>query len=176
MNKLEDFRAPKTLQKMALKFLVNNLTSNVEIDFKAMREAFRALDTANSGLITVEQIKKGYAHDNYITQLNNDYVEKLFQKLDSNNLGSINYSDFLAGAVDKQIALTNANLQFAFHYFDTELKGVITNQDLKEVFKRQGQTLSDEQVNEIIRQAKETPSKAQKEEAKQSQTKPDVVQ
>lgn len=52
--KLRDFRAPKTLQKETLKFLVNNLTSDMNIDFKSMREAFRAIDTSNSGIITLE--------------------------------------------------------------------------------------------------------------------------
>jgi hypothetical protein len=39
-----------------LKFLVNNITSNMDIDFKTMREAFRAIDTSNTGIITLEQI------------------------------------------------------------------------------------------------------------------------
>ena len=54
VEKLRDFRAPKTLQKETLKFLVNNITSDIEMDFKTMRDAFRAIDTSNSGIITVE--------------------------------------------------------------------------------------------------------------------------
>lgn len=54
VRKLRDFRAPKQIQIETLKFLVNNITSNVDIDFKTMREAFRAIDTSNAGIITME--------------------------------------------------------------------------------------------------------------------------
>lgn len=116
-----------------------------------MREAFRAIDTSGSGIITREQMLKGFSHDNHITHINVDYIDQLFQKLDFCNTGKINYSDFLAATVDKKQALTNANLIFAFNYFDTENKGYITKHDLKEVFRRQGKHLGDEQLNEIIR-------------------------
>jgi Ca2+-binding EF-hand superfamily protein len=75
-----------------------------------MREAFRAIDTSNSGIITLAQIKKGFKYDNHITFLNNEYIDLVFSKLDFNNIGQINYSEFLAAAVDKQRALTEANL------------------------------------------------------------------
>lgn len=75
--------------------------------------------------------------------------------MDFNNNGTINYSEFLAATVDKKIALTRANLQFAFHHFDTDSEGYITKHDLKEVFRRQGQKLRDEQLDAIIKQAKE---------------------
>ena len=52
VTKLKDFRAPKKIQLETLKFLVNNINSS-EIDFKAMRDAFRAIDTANTGIITI---------------------------------------------------------------------------------------------------------------------------
>ena len=96
-----------------LKFLVNNIT--MEIDFKTMREAFRAIDTSNTGIITLEQIQQGFPHDNYITYIGLADVESLFKKLDIKNTGMINYSEFLAATVDKKIALTRANLLFAFH-------------------------------------------------------------
>jgi len=71
----------------------------------------------------------------------------------------------LAATVDKKIALTNANLLFAFNYFDTANKGFITKEDLKEVFRRQGKQVSDDNLDEIIRQAKDTVG--HKEELKQ---------
>jgi Ca2+-binding EF-hand superfamily protein len=46
-------------------------------------------------------------------------------------------------------------LRFAFHHFDTDNEGYITKNDLKEVFKRSGQNLTDNDLNTIIKQAKE---------------------
>lgn len=47
--------------------MVNNL--NMDIDFKSMRDAFRAIDTSNSGILTLEQIKKGFKLDSHVTQV-----------------------------------------------------------------------------------------------------------
>lgn len=60
------------------------------------------------------------------------------------------------------MALTKANLEFAFHHFDTENQGFITKKDLKEVFKRQGQKIDDENLNFIIRQAHQEDPKSPK--------------
>ena len=68
-----------------------------------------------------------------------------------NKKGEINYSEFMAATVDKNKALTKANLQFAFHYFDTDNDSYITKDDLKEVFRRQGQKLEDQLIDDIIR-------------------------
>lgn len=107
----------------------------MEIDFKSLREAFRAIDTSNTGIITKEQVKKGFAHDSHITHINHELIEEIFSRFKD---GEINYSEFLAATVDKKVALNKANLEFAFHHFDTDNKGFITKNDLKEVFKRQG--------------------------------------
>ena len=136
VRKLRDFRAPKQIQLETLKFLVNNITDDVNLDFKHMRDAFRAIDTSNTGILTIDQIKKGFTHDNFVTYLQDDIIDKIFSRFDFNKTGEINYSEFLAATVDKKKALTKANLQFAFHHFDTDNEGYITKQDLKEVFKR----------------------------------------
>ena len=146
--KLKEFRSPKKLQYEALVFLVNNI---VDIDFKGLRESFRAIDIANTGIITLDQIKKGFVHDNYITHIDIETIEELFNRVDVNKTGKINYSEFLAATIDKEKALTEANIEFVFHHYDTNNKGYITKTDLIEVSKRQGSLLTSEQVHEIIR-------------------------
>lgn len=54
--RLKEFRAPQRLQMEALTFLVNNL--NKDIDFKILREAFRALDKNNTGILTATEIRE----------------------------------------------------------------------------------------------------------------------
>lgn len=79
----------------------------------------------------------------------------MFARFDLNKAGEINYSEFLAATVNKKTVLTKANLRFAFHHFDTDNEGYITKNDLKEVFKRSGQRLTDNDLDLIIKQAKE---------------------
>lgn len=49
--RIKELRVQKRLQVEALTFLVNNI--NKEIDFKSLREAFRAIDKKNTGLLTL---------------------------------------------------------------------------------------------------------------------------
>lgn len=90
--------------------MVNNITCPETIDFKTLRESFRGIDTSNSGIITIEQVKKGFRFDNHISYVNTADIEQLFSRLDFNKNGTINYSEFLAATVDKKLTLTRANL------------------------------------------------------------------
>lgn len=85
----------------ALTFLVNNLTKDV-IDFKSLREAFRALDKHNSGLLNLNEMKQAFQDSN----ISPADLENIFKSIDFHNQGTINYSEFLAATVDKKKALT----------------------------------------------------------------------
>lgn len=93
-----------------------------EIDFKALREAFRSLDTENLGMLSMAEVKQAFKDAN----IPPEDVEKIFKSLDTNGDGLINYSEFLAATVDRKKALTMQNLQFAFHHFDVDGSGFIT--------------------------------------------------
>lgn len=142
VQRLKEFRAPQRIQMEALTFLVNNLGSaddegqqeRAEIDFKTLREAFRTLDTENLGMLSISEVKQAFKDAN----INAEDVERIFRSLDTNGDGLINYSEFLAATVDRKKALTMQNLQFAFHHFDVDNSGFITEQDLAEVFHREG--------------------------------------
>lgn len=54
---------------------MNNVSGDMDIDFNSMREAFRAIDTSNTGIITIEQVKKGFAHDSHITHINHELID-----------------------------------------------------------------------------------------------------
>ena len=151
VKKLKDFRAPTKIQMETLKFLVNHIT---DIDFKNMRDSFRAMDTENIGTISIDSVCKALK-ESKISYIDHKYIDQLFSRFDINKKGEINYSEFLAATIDKKSALTKANLRFAFHHWDTDNVGYITKKALKEVFKRQGQHVSDGELEKIIFQAKE---------------------
>ena len=80
-------------------------------------------------------------------------MEDIFHRIDLNNSGQINYSVFLAATVEKQKVLTQNNLWFAFHHFDVENSGYITEEGLVEVFHREGKKISREKIHEIMKDA-----------------------
>ena len=76
---------------------MNNLTKDV-IDFKTLREAFRALDKAKTGLLNLNEMKQAF-EDSNISQVD---LENIFKSIDFHHSGTINYSEFLAATVDKK--------------------------------------------------------------------------
>jgi Ca2+-binding EF-hand superfamily protein len=77
--------------------LVNNLTKDV-IDFKTLREAFRTLDKAKTGLLNLNEMKQAF-EDSNISPVD---LENIFKSIDFHHSGTINYSEFLAATVDKK--------------------------------------------------------------------------
>lgn len=85
-------------------------------------------------------------------------MNQIFENVDLNHDGEINYTEFLAVTVDRRETITKANLEFAFHHFDVNNSGVITSDNLEECFRREGKHLSDAEINEMLSQIKtETP-------------------
>lgn len=119
---------------------------NKDIDFKNLREAFRSLDKNNTGMLTINEIKDAFNE----SAIPSEDVSKIFNMIDIDHDGVINYSEFLAATMDKTKALTMQNLMFAFHHFDVDNSGYITEQNLSEVFHREGKKISKEQIHEIL--------------------------
>ena len=96
------------------------------------------LDSGNTGTLLLHEMKQAFKSEIKNEQELND----LFNKIDFNEDGEINYSEFLAACIDKNKAVTEDNLQFAFHHFDVDNSGFITAENLQEVFRRQGKMMT----------------------------------
>lgn len=70
--------------------------------------------------------------------MNEKECKVLIESLDNNHDGVIEYSEFLAAAIDKNTALSDQNLLFAFHHFNIDNSGFITLENLVECFAREG--------------------------------------
>lgn len=96
--------------------------------------------------MNIHQIKEGFRE----ARIPEEDLEDIFRKLDHDQDGLINYSEFLAATVDRKKALTMQNLAFAFHHYDVDNSGFITEAGLTEVFHREGKFLGPEQIHEIM--------------------------
>ena len=81
-----------------------------------------------------------------------DEINQIFERIDFNHDGEINYTEFLAVTVDRRKAITSANLTFAFHHFDIDNTGYITEENLAECFRREGKHFTHEELTEILAQ------------------------
>ena len=117
-------------------------------DFAKLRNAFRTLDTDNSGTLQLSEIRTGF---NELNMPENE-LNQIFERIDFNHDGEINYSEFLAVTVDRRRAITEANMTFAFHHFDIDNSGFITEANLEECFRREGKHLTHEELETMLSQ------------------------
>jgi calcium-dependent protein kinase len=61
-------------------------------------------------------------------------VEKIFDRVDIDGSGQIDYSEWVVATIDKSKLLTREKLQSAFNLFDKDGGGSISAQEVKEVF------------------------------------------
>lgn len=85
--------------------------------------------------------------------MNNEELNQLFYNIDFNHDGELNYSEFLAATVNKEKAVSDNNLKLAFHHFDVDNSGFITDENLVEAFRREGKKISIEEAQAFILEA-----------------------
>ena len=128
INNLTNFTNKLTLQKAILSFLANQINLNEEI--KILKDEFNKMDKNKDGLISKEELihcmEILYPHEEAVIKAN-----EIFNEIDFNNDGSINFSEFLTVNIKKEKLLNEETLDNAFKMFDIDGNGYITIDELK---------------------------------------------
>ena len=149
INLIKNFRGASILKKEAMRIIVNNLSEN---EIKNLREAFRLIDKDNSGMISIEELKKvlgdlGYVH-------NEEDFKGIMQTFnDETGEEEINYTEFIAATLDKKVYLNKEKLFAAFKHFDVINSGWITVESLKEVMARAGRKIMSDVLEGWIKES-----------------------
>lgn len=133
-------------------YIVNNLLQQEE---RAQLDAcFRYLDKNRNNVITREELstalKKSRGKDRVIRI--ETMLEDIFDRIDVQKTGEIEYTEFLAAAADDSVVLTRENLFATFNAFDKSKTGTITVDDLKKLFNqgRNQKVVSTREVKRLI--------------------------
>ncbi|CAB9517753.1 MAP kinase-activated protein kinase 2 (Fragment) [Seminavis robusta] len=153
---LERFNAQNKLKQATCAFIASQLVLKEEK--KRIDELFRALDINNNGKLSKEDVQTGYK-EVFGKELNPAMVEAMFKRIDYDNTGYIEYSEFLVATMNEKDLLNNDKLKHAFNMFDADGSGVISRDELVEVmsyFQSVDKTMNGEAINRIIRQVDES--------------------
>ena len=114
------------LKKISLLFIASRLDENEIINLKKYFEAF---DKCKDGQITFEELKQGLTQlkSNKLTE--ND-LKELFNLIDVDKNGKIDYTEFLAATIQKHNYLRNERLFETFCMFDKDNSGQITKDEI----------------------------------------------
>jgi len=129
-NNLQAFQAANRLKKAACTVIAQHLS---DAAIKDLREMFYALDKNGDGTISMEEmnqgIKKMGVEDAELTSL----LNQIMRDVDSDGSGAIDFSEFLAAAIDEHHHIQEDVCWSAFRVFDVDGNGKITKDELAEI-------------------------------------------
>ncbi len=76
-----------------------------------------------------------------------EFNEEIFKQIDTDNSGSIEYTEFISACIDKNIYMNEEKLKEAFNLFDIDKSGKISRDEIERLLKLKGNS---EEVNAIM--------------------------
>eukprot|EP00923_Selenidium_pygospionis_P059869 GHVN01105399.1.p1 GENE.GHVN01105399.1~~GHVN01105399.1.p1 ORF type:complete len:269 (-),score=38.08 GHVN01105399.1:729-1535(-) len=122
------FRAVSRLKKAALTVIAQHLN---EQEISNLKDIFMALDVNKDGTLTAVEVREGLAKSG-LKDVPTD-LELLMQEVDSDGSGVIDYTEFIAAALDKHQYIQEDVCWAAFRRFDLDGNGKITADELLKV-------------------------------------------
>ncbi|CAD7931355.1 unnamed protein product [Amoebophrya sp. A25] len=123
-----------------------------EDEIDEIREAFNLFDTTGSGTIDPKELK--HAMQSLGFDSKNPTVFQMIQELDRDVSGMIEFEQFLDAITSKLGDKETREGIFRIHaLFDDDKTGAITVKNLQRVAKELGETMSEEELREMIERA-----------------------
>lgn len=101
-------------------FIVSQLMSNKEKN--KLNDIFTILDRNGDGMLTQDELLEGYKKFYKSEERAKAEVKYLMETADSDNNGTIDYTEFLMAMSNKKKLLSKENVKRAFDLFDSVLK------------------------------------------------------
>jgi len=105
-----------------------------------------ALDVNGDGSLSIEELEKGLEG-----KKNGKQILELLRAADTDGSGDINYTEFIAATLDKNIFMNETYLKQAFDMFDKDGSGKIDNEEVVALLAGEG--MSNIVPKEAIRKA-----------------------
>lgn len=132
IDSLKGYKANYKLQQAAIAIIVHNLPHTEEV--KELERAFRLIDENGDGMINKNELVNGFSKVFKENPNIQNEVETIFQNVDVDRNGYIEYHEFIGAVIDKKNLINDENLKLAFDFFDIDGSGTITLNELKLVF------------------------------------------
>ena len=116
------------LRKAVLTYIASRLS---EEEIKKIKEAFQSIDIDHNGKLSLEEMKKVFEK----SDLNFEFNEEIFKQIDTDNSGTIEYTEFISACIEKNVYLNEQKLKDAFSLFDSDKSGKISRDEIEKVLK-----------------------------------------
>lgn len=127
-NNLKSFGETTKFQRAVIRFIASQLLSQTEQNDLA--NIFKSLDLSGDGKIN-EQELVDHCKKIFGNALTEEDIHKILIRVDTDRSGFIDYTEFLAAAMDRKKLLSIERLELAFQAFDKDKNGKISAEELK---------------------------------------------
>ena len=131
IENLFSYKYNSKLQELVIAFLVHNLSNNDQT--LIILKMFRHFNIAGDCKLTKNELTNGL-----YTYKNKDDVDEMadiiFERLDGDNNGYIEYEEFLRACIDKKSLMTKENLKYAFKFLDKDNSKTLNAQKIISAF------------------------------------------
>ena len=125
---LKNFSETHKFQRAVIRYITSQLVT--QVDKNELISVFRALDSSGDGKLTQTELVP-YCKKVFGDSFSDEDIQQIMKRVDTDGSGYIDYSEFIAAAMDKKKLLSEEKLEAAFKAFDTDHNGKITAQELK---------------------------------------------
>ena len=129
LNTMKNYCKMNDFKKNILTFIASRLDENNN-DINTINQYFKFFDKDNDGQICFEEFQNALINMNFET----NSIKDLFNSLDVSKNGIINYTEFIAAFMQKDIYLKKEIINEAFTFFDNNNKGILTKEDIISAF------------------------------------------
>jgi len=130
LNNLKTFRAEETMKQATYAYIASQLLSKTKKE--ELAKVFKAFDKNGDGKLSMDEVKQGYL-DHYGKIMSDEEVETMFNSVDADRSGFIDYTEFIVATVNSDEFTSNEFLQAAFKLFDKDGSGSISGDEIKAV-------------------------------------------
>ena len=131
IDNLFNYKYNSKLQELVIAFLVHNLSNNDET--LIILKMFRYFNKAGDCKLTKKELTLGLYHYKNKEEVD-EMVDIIFQRLDGDNNGYIEYEEFLRACIDKSTLMTRDKLKYAFKFLDKDNSKTLDAQKIISAF------------------------------------------
>ena len=131
IENLFNYKYNSKLQELVIAFLVHNLSNNDET--LIILKMFRYFNKSGDCKLTKKELTEGlysYKDKDEVDEM----VDVIFNSLDGDNNGYIEYEEFLRACIDKKNLMTREKLKYAFRFLDKDNSNTLNAQKILQAF------------------------------------------
>jgi calcium-dependent protein kinase len=135
-NHIQKYSKLNLVQKSIINFRAFHMSTAEAQEFIEM---FKLIDENSDGVLTLDEIKNGINHCQFKVKMDEDTIIKLFNDMDIDKNGLVNYTEFVSALMDYEKNIKKEHLIECFRNYDEDNSGKISFSEFCRILRPQNE-------------------------------------